>query len=522
MTEPTGSLSEAAIRGSAWTTAQTVINKFAVLIASLVLARLLDPADYGIAFIATTVGAFFFVLAPWVLNDLLVSDPRGFERNAGTALLAGVGTALVLGLLMIASIPLLRLFEPRYAGFGLLLAVVALRPLADAWMAVPWAALRIRLQYARIAIIDGSMQLAGTAAAVLMAVQGAGPMTLVLPPSMVLFAQGSAYWFVARGTVPLKPQRTLFIPIYRRFTVAAASQYLNNVVKVLELLVLAWLATPAAVGLFAFAFQLSSQANVVIANQTAGVIQPILSHINDQPKRQYQAFLRALRLIGCVGVPLSVVQGAAGFPVFRIFFGAKWDGAVAIFLVLSFMQAFIFVATPIMVMLKAQGRFRLIFAWQLSHVLVGACLIVAMVKLGTGFFALLPVLVDLPTTGDTALPLAASIAGTFMWGIGCPYALHAAGQPAGASWRSVLAALVQPWPAALGGGLLVGMAPHILKPITGDLYANIATIVLAAPIALAAIALAAASNIDSRRELKQFARALNRRFRLVRNGTSVR
>jgi hypothetical protein len=206
--------------------------------------------------------------------------------------------------------------------------------------------------------------------------------------------------------------------------------------------------------------------------------------------------------------------------VFRIFFGTKWDGAVPIFLVLSFMQAFIFVATPIMVMLKAQGRFRLILAWQLSHVLVGACLIVALVKFGTDFVALLPGLVGLPTTRETAAPLAASIAGTLLWGIGCPYALHAAGQRAGTSWRSVLAALVQPWPAALSGGLLVGMMPHMLKPIVGDLYANIATIVLAAPIALAAIALAAASNIDSRRELQQFARALRRRLRLVCNGTS--
>ena len=510
-----GSLSDAAIRGSVWTTAQTIANKAAVLVASLVLARFLDPADYGVAFVATTVGALFFVLAPWVLNDLLVSDPRGFERNAGTALLAGLTTALLLGLLMIACIPLLRNFEPKHAGFGVLLAVVALRPLADAFMAVPWAALRIRLRYGRIAAIDGSVQFAGTAASVLMAVLGAGPLTLVLPPIAVLFAQGAAYWFAARGTVPLTPRRELFLPMYRRFSIAAASQYLNNVVKVLELLMLSWLTTATAVGLFAFAFQLSSQANVIIANQAAGVIQPILSHINDQPLRQYRAFLRALRLIGSVGVPLSIIQGAVGFPVFRIFFGAKWDGSVAIFLVLSIMQAFIFVATPIMVMLKAQGRFRLILVWQLAHVVIGAGLIIAVVKLGADSVSIIPHTLGLPMTTETALPLAASLAGTLLWGIGCPFALHAAGRPAGASWHSVLGALAQPWPAALAGGLLIGLLPRILTPTMGEFYANLSTIIMAVPISVATVALAAASDADSRHEMRRLAGAIAHRIRIV-------
>lgn len=91
------SLTEVAIRGSALTTVQTIVNKAAALAASVVLAKLLDPADYGVAFTATTLGAFLFILAPWVLNDLLVSRPKHFEEEAGTALAVGMTTSIVLG-----------------------------------------------------------------------------------------------------------------------------------------------------------------------------------------------------------------------------------------------------------------------------------------------------------------------------------------------------------------------------------------------------------------------------------------
>ncbi|RLS90401.1 MAG: lipopolysaccharide biosynthesis protein, partial [Planctomycetota bacterium] len=39
----------AAASGSAWTTLQTVANKFVTVFAMLVLARLLTPAEFGLA-----------------------------------------------------------------------------------------------------------------------------------------------------------------------------------------------------------------------------------------------------------------------------------------------------------------------------------------------------------------------------------------------------------------------------------------------------------------------------------------
>lgn len=506
MVQAKPSMAEAAIRGSALTSAQTIVNKVAALAASLVLAKLLDPSDYGVAFTATTLGAFLFFLAPWVLNDLLVSRPKHFEAEAGTALAIGLTTGIVLAGLMVAGIPWLRAIEPDSRAFPLLLAVAAARPIADAWMAVPWARLRLQLRYGRIAAIDGTMQLAATAGSVVLALMGAGPLALVLPPVLVLFAQGAGYWLSVRGEIPLRPDRSLYRGIAERFTVAAASQYLNNVVKVLELLLLALLGGPKSVGLFAFAFQLSSQANVVIANQVSGVIQPVLSHINDDPRRQFGAFLRALRLIGCVGVPISIVQAAAGVPAFRLLFGSKWDDAVPAFVALSVMQAFMFLATPIMTLLKAQGRFRAILGWQLVHIGAAAALIAALVTLGLeGVRAATDVLGATLST-EAAVPFAAAVGGAIVWGIGCPIALKIGARDAHGSWAECLLALALPWPGSIAVGVAVAFGPALTEPLIGQTAADCVGLAMSAPAAVLGVMLAAAPDRQCRQDLQDLAR----------------
>jgi O-antigen/teichoic acid export membrane protein len=507
------SMAEAAIRGSALTSAQTIVNKVAALAASLVLAKLLDPADYGVAFTATTLCAFLFVLAPWVLNDLLVSRPKYFAAEAGSALAIGMATGVLLSAAVVAGIPWLRSMEPESRAFPLLLAVAAARPIADAWMAVPWASLRLKLRYGRIALIDGTMQLVATAGSIVLAVLGAGPLALVLPPVAVLFAQGAGYWLSVRGTIPLKTDPRLLRPLLGRFTVAAASQYLNNVVKVLELLLLACLAGPTSVGFFAFAFQLSSQANVVIANQVSGVIQPVLSHINDDPKRQFDAFLRALRLIGCVGVPISILQAAVGIPAFRLIFGSKWDGAVPAFIVLSVMQAFIFLATPIMTLLKAQGRFRSILLWQLLHIVAAAGLIWLLSTVGLGAVSATAGALGAHLTTEASAPLAAALGGTVIWAVGCPFALRAAGAQTQASWITCLLALALPWPGAIGVGIAVASVPSLANPLLGETGADVAALVISVPAGVLAILLAAAPERQCRQDLGDLVRRVSTRIR---------
>jgi hypothetical protein len=56
----------------------------------------------------------------------------------------------------------------------------------------------------------------------------------------------------------------------------------------------------------------------------------------------------------------------------------------------------------------------------------------------------------------------------------------------------------------------------MLTPIMGEFYANLSTIIMAVPISVATVALAAATDADSRQEMKRIAGAIAHRIRISR------
>lgn len=504
------SLSEAALHGTAWTTLQTALNKVAALVATLVLARCLTPDDFGAAYRASTIAAFACVLAPWVLNDLLVSMPNRFSKVAGTAFLLGIGVALFFSIGLCVAAPAIAQREHEVRWLAWLLVAAACRPMADALMAIPWARLRIDLAYRDLAVTDGTCQLFGTMLSVVLALTGFGPFAVVAPPVLVLFLQAAWYWKRTSSRLDLRWDSSLLMPLARTFTTAALSQYLNNVVKILELLLLGWLATTAQVGIFAFAFQLSTQANVIISNQISSVMQPILSHINDAPDRQTSAFLRALRLVGCVGIPISLVQGAVAVPAFHLFFGSRWDDAIPAFAALSVMQAFIFLATPVLILLKAQGHFRAILTWQLSHIVAGALLMWVAVGASQSGGPLSEALAKIGVSDVAATPMMVAMAGTLLWGLGCPAALRFGTRGSRADFGQLLRVLGQGWPASLVAAAIVAALPPTL-PFTTTTE-SIFALVLAVPCTIAAILLSCRVHPQSREDLARLLHRISRRI----------
>ena len=484
-TDARPSMSAAAASGSAWTTAQTVVNKFVTVFAMLLLARFLSPAEFGIANLAASIGAFVFVFAPFVMGDVLLSRPERFDRIAGTANAVAWGAGILLfGLLASAAIPIERISGKE--GLALLVFIAALRPLADAVLVTPNSRMRIDLAYRRIAMIDGGVILASTVAGVVMAWLGAGPMSITLPPIAVLAVRGFFYWRAVKGRVPLGVDRGQVAPVARAFAMAALGQYLNNVLLILEVLVLGWFASEAEIGLFGLAFQLAIQANMVIASQLGAVLQPIFGHIQDDPGRQVGGFLRATRLLSSVAVPLSLMQAALAVPAFAVLFEAKWTGSVAIFAALSVGQAFMFVSAPSIALLKAQGRFRAYFAWQAAQLVAAVTVFVLAVKRGGPLATEAAAALGLPVDPAASRALALGIASALVWALSCPVAVWLAGRPARLGAGRALAVFFEPWLVTVPVAAALVGSWWLLRTLAGQWPADIAAIAVLGPVAVVA------------------------------------
>lgn len=373
MAQDPQNLAASAAKGGAWATLQSVLNKLATVGSTYVVARQLSPEEYGAANVALALSTALVVLAPTAMSDVLVAHQRRLAFLAPQArrmmLMVGGGMLLLSLLLVPVAMATYRAF-PGWT-LGGLLAITSFRPLMDALGVVAQADLRCRLEYRRIAMIDGGTQLAATALTVGLALGGAGAVSLILPQVLAAGTK-SALYARAAGPAPRPARRLGMRALWRGFATMALGQYVHNVLVSLEILVLGLLASDAESGVFSFAFVLAVQANAIIGFQVGGVLQPIFGRLASDPVRQAESYLRALRALGMGIVAISCLQAALAPSLFRLVFEPKWEPSIAVFAILSVGQAFYFGTAPTMAFLKARRRFGRYLLWQSVQLAVSA------------------------------------------------------------------------------------------------------------------------------------------------------
>ena len=375
-----------AITGTAWATGQMILNKVASVAATLVISRYLSGEEVAMATLVFVIVRFLSVLSPLTMSDVLISRGRQVDESISSA----SRTALLAGCLILVVVSVLApMFASFYAQFphGLLcalLVVAALRAIGDGAQIGPLTELRINFKNRELAVIDGSLQLVATVLGVVLAVLGAGAWSIVAPVSLASVGKAVVFRHWRRRMLRHLPHRESTgtrgtasgIVIRRTFVTVSGAHYIHGLFDALPVLLLGKFASEAATGLYAFGFNLSVQADSMIAGQISKVLQPVLNRLGNDSDRQIDGYLRTLRSLGAVSVPVCACQAVFADAFFKVCFEPRWGPAASVLSILSLGQAFFFANAPTMALLKAQGRFRLFFAWQSAHLFVSAILLI--------------------------------------------------------------------------------------------------------------------------------------------------
>ena len=376
---PVGGMSAIAARGSAFNSAQWFANKLATAAAMFLVARVVSPEQYGLASQSLAIYQFVVFLAPLTLGDVLIARPRHFARLEPSArrLAWRIGVSMSLAVVVVIPIAVTAYSQYPQAWLAGLLATLALRPLFEASIVAPLAKLRTALQFRQIAFVEGIVQFGATCLMLVSASLGAGAAALVAPQIAAVAVRSRVYsassLVSVTGRVSAMRERLLFMA----FMPAALAQYAHNILVMLDIMILGYVTSSGETGLFGLAFTLAAQANTIISYQLGQVLQPIFGHMQDEPRRQVTGFIRVQRVLAAVCVPIAVAQAVVAEPLFRLVFPADWQGAVVPFQILSLAQAAYFATGPTMSCLRAQHRFRFLFWWQATQLMLSVPLYAA-------------------------------------------------------------------------------------------------------------------------------------------------
>ncbi len=303
-------------------------TRYALQLGSLaILSRLLDPNDFGLLAmvtavigIATVLGDFGLSLAAIRASELSHGQRSNlFWVNTGLGVIMTVGTA-ALGPLLAALYG-----EPRLSMIAAALSLTFLLNGASVQFRVE---INRNGQYGRLAFIDVIGQGVALILSVLAALCGLGYWALVVQALAV-----AAGGFVAAvAYTPWRPagwQRGSDIRGMTRFgTFTAIAQVVNFVSSNIGAVMLGVVGTPATLGYYNRAFQLSTLPVQQVASPLTRIILPTLSRSADRLSEFASMVERAQKTLAYLLVgALSFVIGLASQLV-PLILGGGWGGAV--------------------------------------------------------------------------------------------------------------------------------------------------------------------------------------------------
>jgi PST family polysaccharide transporter len=366
MSDTNDNLGARTATGMVWMTSQTVISRATSLLAQLALAWLLAPEHFGRIGLVYTIVGFAAQLTNPGIDDVLIQKQKRVHRWVTPAfwlsLTCGTLGATVMVLAATVVVHVARHYHNEaYGSWQLLWMVVILASAApfNALGLVPMVLLRRQLRFARVAGINFGELMLLQGLTVLLAAMGFGAYSFVIPMPIVAAVRTAVLWRAARPQVRLQPNIHRWPALLsstgwvfgQRIFISGINQGDYMVLGVL-------LADNTVVGLYFFAYVLSTQIMRVLGDNVSAVMLPALTAIHDDPPRMSQAALRACRGIAAMVAPVATLQILLAGPGIRLLLAPKWEPLIPLVQLLSFGPLLSSPTWPLNSMITAAGRFR--------------------------------------------------------------------------------------------------------------------------------------------------------------------
>lgn len=299
-------------------------------VSTVVLARLLTPADFGLVAMVTAITGLANAFADLGLSEATIQRKEINHNQVSTLFWINVAVGLGLMLATAASGPLLAWFyrEPQLKGIAL---AVSLSFLIAGLGNQPQALLKRQMRYVSLAIRDISSYVVAVLVAVTMAWRGAGYWALVSLPLTLNATQVVLSWLMVRWR-PGLPRRDPSIPSMVAFGGnVAASYFISNVTRSVDNVLIGWYWGAGPLGFYSRAYNLLMLPVRQLTAPAASVAVPAFSRLQSDPDRFARYYLRAASLMTWITAPLFGFLFVAAQPVIVLVLGRQWRDAAPVF-----------------------------------------------------------------------------------------------------------------------------------------------------------------------------------------------
>ncbi|MER7278218.1 lipopolysaccharide biosynthesis protein [Dactylosporangium sp. NPDC000244] len=310
-----------------WSLINTVVRRVGTFASGVVLARLFfGPTEWGLYAVGLLVLAMLLSLNEMGVSLALVRWEGDIKRFAPTVLTLSTASSTAFYVLLYFTAPTVaRLLGSPDA--TLMLRLLCLSVIIDGIACVPLAKLNRDFQQFWRTVVDILNFVVNTAVTIVLAAMHVGALAFAwgsLAGNLVALV---GFALAAPGMLRFGWNRKLAGELYRFGLPLAAASLLTLGIVNLDSVVVGSVLGPAALGLYAMAFNMSSWPVRMVSETARRVSFAGFSRLAESPAEFAAGFTRAMGLVVAAAVPMCVVLGVLADPIIKFVYGDQWDGA---------------------------------------------------------------------------------------------------------------------------------------------------------------------------------------------------
>jgi lipopolysaccharide exporter len=463
-------LEEKAIRGVSWTVLSYAVNRGLRTLSTVVLARLLVPADFGLMALALVTLSLINVFTDLGLGGVLVIRPDLSLRAKGTVLTMMVGTGLIGAALVAGASPLASdvLGDARVPP---VIAVLSLTLVINVFAWFYETLMQRELEFRNIFICKGISTAAYVVIAITLAASGAGVWSLVAAELTAGVMLSIA--MLARSPYRVRPawDRDAARDVFSSGWGFLLQGGLGVISENADRLVVGRALGATQLGYYSMAYRVADLPYQAVGHPVAIVTFPSFARMKERGEDVGAAFLTALGLVALVACPVGVLLSACADPFTRAVFGHNWLPMIGVLSAFGIWATLRILLNTTSWLLNSMGRTRLL-------ALVSALMLVAFI----------PAIIVAATLADAAAVAWVAVASSaVMTLILTFFAARTTGITAARYWRAlrpVLLACPPSWAAAkvaAGATAAAGSGITLLASVAAGMVVYSAVIYLLEP-----------------------------------------
>jgi len=302
---------------------------------TVVLARLLTPADFGLIAMVAAVTNFAILFKDLGLSDATIQKGGINHGQISTLFWINSGLGLFISVIIVSLAPVVAWFydDPRLTPVTMVLgSTFVFGGLAVQHQAM----LRRHMRFFAIGLVDIVSMSVGVAAAITAALLGAGYWSLIIMHMAIAIATTVGIW-IACPWLPGLPRRAVGVKKMLAFgSNLTAFSIVNYFARNADNILIGKFIGAAALGFYSKAYGLLMLPIRQLRSPLVSVGLPGLSRLQDDAERFKNYYLKMVQLLAFTCIPMALLLAVHSDRVIVLVLGQQWEAAASIFRILAF------------------------------------------------------------------------------------------------------------------------------------------------------------------------------------------